>query len=284
MPELPEVEVICRGLAPHLEGLRLVAVAFGNQPLRLPMPAKPAIAQVVGQTVVAVTRRAKYIVITLENSAMIIIHLGMTGRLGFFPRGAEPAKHDHAVWRLNNQMELRFNDTRRFGSVRISGPDEDPGRLFANLGPEPFWEAFSGEYLAGRAKGRTAPVKNFLMDNRIVTGIGNIYASEILFASRINPTTPARALTAEEWQKIVVNSRTILAAAIDCGGSTIADYVNSSGEKGYFQTRLKVYGRDNEPCPDCRAAISHVRLGGRASFYCPGCQPAIPRQKAKKKP
>jgi formamidopyrimidine-DNA glycosylase len=275
MPELPEVEVICRGLAPHLEGLRLVAVAFGNQPLRLPMPAKPAIAQVVGQTVVAVTRRAKYIVITLENSAMIIIHLGMTGRLGFFPRGAEPAKHDHAVWRLNNQMELRFNDTRRFGSVRISGPDEDPGRLFANLGPEPFWEAFSGEYLAGRAKGRTAPVKNFLMDNRIVTGIGNIYASEILFAAGLNPTTPIGAIELATWRRVVVQSREILTAAIACGGTTIANYVNSRGEKGYFQVRLRVYGRQGQPCRTCGEVLRKSVIGGRATFFCPVCQPPV---------
>jgi formamidopyrimidine-DNA glycosylase len=276
MPELPEVEVICRGLAPHLEGLRLVSVAFGSQPLRRPMPTKRAIEQVIGQTICSVKRRAKYIVITLENGAAIIIHLGMTGRLGFFPAGAGPAKHDHAVWRLANQMELRFNDTRRFGSVRISGPDEDPGLLFANLGPEPFWAAFSGEYLAGRARGRSLPVKNFLMDNRIVTGIGNIYASEILFAAGLNPATPVGAIELASWRKIVVKSREILAAAIACGGTTIANYVNSSGEKGYFQVRLRVYGRQGQPCRTCGEPLQKSVIGGRATFFCQVCQPPIP--------
>jgi formamidopyrimidine-DNA glycosylase len=284
MPELPEVEVVCRGLALMLLGRKIEAVIFGKQKLRLPLPVRKMSTWVTGRTVIAVRRRAKYIIIELDSAALLVIHLGMTGRLGLFSSLTPKAKHDHACWRLDNGLEMRFNDTRRFGSIQVFGSEKTAAEFFGTLGPDPFWESFTATYLAELAKARNQPVKNFLMDNRIVTGIGNIYASEILFASRINPTTPARALTAEEWQKIVVNSRTILAAAIDCGGSTIADYVNSSGEKGYFQTRLKVYGRDNEPCPDCRAAISHVRLGGRASFYCPGCQPAIPRQKAKKKP
>jgi formamidopyrimidine-DNA glycosylase len=284
MPELPEVEVVCRGLAPMLIGRKIEAVTFGERKLRLPVPGRKMSSLVTGRTVTAVRRRAKFIIIELDSSALLVIHLGMTGRLGLFPARTQQAKHDHACWRLDNGLEMRFNDTRRFGSIQVFGSEESAAEFFGALGPDPFWASFTATYLADLAKGRSLPVKNFLMDNRIVTGIGNIYASEILFASRVNPTTPAREITAKEWKKIVMNSRTILTAAIDCGGSTISDYVNSSGEKGYFQTKLKVYGRVHEPCPDCREAISQVRLGGRASYYCSRCQPTVRRQKAKKKP
>jgi len=284
MPELPEVEVVCRGLASMLIGRKIEAASFGKHKLRLPLPDPEILNLITGRKVKAVRRRAKYIIIELDSSALLVIHLGMTGRLGLFPSQTPRAKHDHACWRLDDGLEMRFNDTRRFGSIQAFDSEETAAEFFGALGPDPFWESFTARYLADLAKGRSQPVKNFLMDNRIATGIGNIYASEILFASRVNPTTPARELTAKDWQKIVENSRTILTAAIDCGGSTIADYVNSSGEKGYFQTRLKVYGRSHEPCPDCREPIGLVRLGGRASFFCPRCQPAVSGKMAKKKP
>ena len=273
MPELPEVEVICRGLAPHLEGQRLIIVSFGKKKLRIPMPTQRSMASVKGEIISSVKRRAKYIIITLENSAKIIIHLGMTGRLGLFPQGAPSAKHDHATWLLANKMELRFNDTRRFGSVQIVRPDVDHEILFANLGPDPFWDSFSGEYLNKKARNRTIAVKNFIMDNRIVVGIGNIYASEILFATGINPETSAGSINAEEWQEIVLKSREILEDAISQGGSTISDYVNSEGEKGYFQVNFQVYGRTGQSCRRCGELIQKTSIGGRASFYCPGCQP-----------
>jgi formamidopyrimidine-DNA glycosylase len=164
-------------------------------------------------------------------------------------------------------------------------PDEDPDVIFGNLGPDPFWPDFTAAYLFERARGRSQAVKNFLMDNRVVTGIGNIYASEILFAGGIDPANPAQALTMQHWQKIVEQSRTILSEAIACGGSTIANYLNSHGEKGLFQTRLRVYGRADAPCPDCRQPIRRIRLGGRASYFCPHCQPPLAvAQKTKKKP
>jgi formamidopyrimidine-DNA glycosylase len=273
MPELPEVEVICRGLKPHLEGRQLVGIAFGKQQLRQPMPTGKAIDLVRGETIRAVKRRAKYIIIVLENSAEIIIHLGMTGRLGLFPREAPLAKHDHVSWLLDNQKELRFNDTRRFGSVRIIGSIAEHNAFFATHGPDPFGDSFSGEYLLEMAGKRIMPVKNFLMDNHIVTGIGNIYVSEILFATGINPATPVGLIALADWQRIVVKSREILAEAIDQGGTTISDYVNSSGEKGYFQVRLQVYGRQGQPCRQCAEPVQKIVLGGRASFFCPGCQP-----------
>lgn len=273
MPELPEVEVICCGLAPHLEGQQLVRVLFGKQKLRLPMPSRELTVLAGGQTILSVKRRAKYIVVALENSAQIIIHLGMTGRLGIFPNGTPAAKHDHACFRLANLTELRFNDTRRFGSVQIVESEEDLDPLFSTLGPDPFWDSFSGEYLAGKARGRTLAVKNFLMDNRVVTGIGNIYASEILFTTGINPAISAGSIRLKTWQEIVIKSREILAEAIAQGGTTISDYVNSSGEKGYFQVRLKVYGRQGQPCRKCNEPVQKTVIGGRATFFCQKCQP-----------
>lgn len=276
MPELPEVEVICRGLAPLLEGEHLTSVSFGSQKLRRPTPPPEAIRTVMGQKISSVKRRAKYIIITLANSAKIIIHLGMTGRLGIFPESAPVAKHDHAFWLLANQMELRFNDTRRFGSIQIAQPAEDHNVIFADLGPDPFWGSFSGEYLKAKAANRKMAVKNFLMDNRIVVGIGNIYASEILFATGINPETQAGKIKLPDWRQIVSKSREILADAISQGGTTISDYVNSRGEKGYFQVRLKVYGRQGQPCRQCGESIRKSIIGGRATFFCPVCQPATP--------
>ncbi len=273
MPELPEVEVISRGLAPHLEGRRLVRAIFGAKKLRLPMPDEEQTALLVGKTIRLVQRRAKYIVIVLENSAKILIHLGMTGRLGILPGKKALGNHDHARWLLDNKLELRFNDTRRFGSIQVLGPNDDLDSFFAGQGPDPFWEEFSGQYLKNLATKRSLPVKNFLMDNRVVTGIGNIYASETLFRAGINPKRPVKGISLADWQLIVEQSREVLKEAISCGGSTISDYVNSSGEKGYFQTRLQVYGRNGQPCPVCDTPISKTKLGGRASFFCPVCQP-----------
>ena len=275
MPELPEVEVISRGLAPHLEGHRLTRVLFGSKRLRLPMPDKKQTALLVGKTICKVERRAKYIVVSLENSTIMIIHLGMTGRLGIFPAKAALATHDHGRWLLDNNLELRYNDTRRFGAIQVLGPNDDLDRFFAGSGPDPFWEAYSAKYLEKLAANRSLPVKNFLMDNRVVTGIGNIYASETLFMAGINPITPVRKLSRANWQMIVDKSREVLKDAIRCGGTTIADYVNSSGQKGYFQTRLLVYGRTGQPCSVCGNPVCKITLGGRASFFCPVCQPAL---------
>lgn len=273
MPELPEVEVICRGLAPNLLGRKIIAASFSRQTMRLPLPNQQIFAWVIGREIKLVKRLAKFILLDMDSSASLVFHLGMTGRLNFFPAETAPAKHDHARWLLDNGLELRFNDTRRFGSIQVLRPGANQAEVFGELGPDPFWPEFNAEYLAGKARGRTLPVKNLLMDNRVVTGIGNIYASEILHAAGVNPATPAGQLSTLQWQKLVTSSRLILEAAIACGGTTISDYVNSRGEKGYFQTRLQVYGRAGETCPTCRKTIRQVRLGGRASYYCPSCQP-----------
>jgi formamidopyrimidine-DNA glycosylase len=199
----------------------------------------------------------------------------MTGNLGFFPPDSQAAKHDHVRWTLDNNSELRYNDSRRFGSIIICGSDEIAGletSVFQTTGPEPFSDQFSSEYLQRLAKGKEVAVKVFIMNTRVVAGIGNIYAGESLFRAGILPTRKVRTLSGKEWLKLITAIREILEEAIACGGSTINNFLNASQEKGYFQVNFKVYGRRGEPCPTCRTAIENLRLGGRASYFCPRCQ------------
>ncbi|OIP44303.1 MAG: hypothetical protein COZ12_06630 [Deltaproteobacteria bacterium CG_4_10_14_3_um_filter_60_8] len=273
MPELPEVEVIRLGLDPLLTGARIVTFATSGQTLRLPMPGKGIEAYLLGRQVKATGRRGKYLLVWMDSGALLVIHLGMTGRLGLFPSHEPPARHDHLRLGLNNGLELRFHDARRFGSIQVFSPAaikrQDP---FVAMGPEPFSRAFTSSHLHQRAFGRGQPIKNFLLDGRTVAGIGNIYASEILFAARIRPETPIGKVTRIQWQKIVKETRRILTRAIACGGSTIADFVNSRGEAGSFQLELAVYGRAGQSCPCCGAGIVRAVMAGRATFYCPVCQ------------
>ena len=273
MPELPEVEVIRQGLARCLSGRRITAIAWSGQKLRLPVPRGRLIRWCKGATILSVERRAKYLLLRLDNSALLIIHLGMSGRLGLFAADARPARHDHLRWRLDDDRELRLNDPRRFGSVQVLEPGgEQEGVIFRGPGREPFATAFSTAYLLEKAARRQQPVKNFLMDGRVVAGIGNIYASEILFAAGIAPAKPAAGLTSQAWQKIIVCSRQVLERAIASGGTTIADYVDSSGRPGYFQLELAVYGRAGQACRACGVAIQRQVMAGRATYFCPRCQ------------
>lgn len=272
MPELPEVEVVCRGLLPHLKGRTIKKIKLSSQKLRLPLPRKLLQRWVVEAVVVAVRRRAKFCVIELDNGARLVFHLGMTGRLGLFQAASALIKHDHCSCAMDNGMALRFNDVRRFGSVQVVSPDAEEEDLFAGLGPEPFAREFAADYAMKRAAGRQQPVKNFLMDNRVVVGIGNIYASEILFEAGISPVRPAREVSMGEWEQVVRQARAVLKRAIQAGGSTISDFVNSSGQPGYFQLQLKVYGRAGQPCMICGGAITKEVLAGRATFFCEHCQ------------
>ena len=273
MPELPEVEVVRLGLSPHVAGRRVLEVICCHQKLRLPVPKKKLGRWVVGAKVAALERRAKYLLFHMDNGALLVFHLGMTGKLGLFSKALACQKHDHLRLQLDTGNEIRFNDTRRFGSVQVFTREEltktDP---FAELGPEPFWQEFSPAYLVERAAKRTQPVKNFLMDNRVVVGIGNIYANETLFAAGISPVTPAKSLTRTQWKKIVSESRQVLNKAIACGGTTISDFVNPDGQQGYFQCELQVYGRGGEPCKRCKTAIIRTVMAGRATYHCPKCQ------------
>lgn len=281
MPELPEVEVIRQGLDPLLTGTRIVAYAASDHNLRLPMPRKGIEAHLLGRKVKATGRRGKYLLVWMDNGGLLVIHLGMTGRLGLFPCKEPAARHDHLRLGLDNGLELRFNDARRFGSIQVFSPAaikcQDP---FVAMGPEPFSRGFTASYLHQRAGRRTQPIKHFLLDGHTVAGIGNIYASEILFAARILPDTPIATVTKGQWKKIVTETRRILTRAIACGGSTIADFVNSRGEAGSFQLELAVYGRTGQPCPRCGIAIVRVVMSGRSTFYCPACQSSNRRKKA----
>lgn len=275
MPELPEVEVVRRGLDSLLTGRRIVAISGSGLPLRKPVPLAQLQALACGAQVTTVTRRAKFLLLGLNNGVLILLHLGMTGKV--YPAGPQtPArKHDHLVLGMDNGDEIRFNDCRRFGLVAIYPPGEAaaPPPL-ADLGPEPLDEAaFNPEYLLSRCRGRKTPIKNLLMDNRVVVGIGNIYANEVLFAVGLGPLTPAGVITPAQAQEIVDAARKILYKAIAAGGTTIADFANASGESGYFQVQLAVYGRQGQPCPRCGAIIERRLQAGRPSFYCRHCQP-----------
>jgi formamidopyrimidine-DNA glycosylase len=199
----------------------------------------------------------------------------MTGRLGIFPVGSPVAGHDHVRWRLDHDLELRLYDPRRFGSVHVRAADEAmeiDKTFFRTTGPEPFSEECSVEHLYTKARQRKQPIKTFLMDMKIIAGIGNIYANESLFSAGINPSRPAAGLSRCEWKRLLSELRRILNHAIACGGSTISDYLNASGERGLFQVHFKVYGKKGEPCPQCGALIEKTQLGGRASYFCPDCQ------------
>ncbi len=275
MPELPEVEVICRGLQNHIIGRRIEAVHCSGKHLRSPVDCTGLSDELCGQSINSLTRRAKYLLLQFTGGAALILHLGMTGNMGIFKKGSKTKKHDHICWTLDNNTELRFNDTRRFGAVHLF-PAEEASKgvkaFFAKTGPEPFSRTCSTKYLFNRAANKKQPVKNFIMDSHTIAGIGNIYANESLFRAGINPTLPASSLTEKEWKRLLTVIRKTLKHAIQCGGSTISDFVNASGDGGYFQMNFQIYGKNGEQCRQCQETIQKITIGGRASFFCPRCQ------------
>ena len=276
MPELPEVEVICRGIRPHLLERRVLAVHHSGKQLRRPVPLHLLRQEMVDRQIKEVRRRAKYLQITLDSGAMLIIHLGMTGNLGFFAPNSEPAKHDHLRWTLDNGTELRYNDSRRFGSIQILAAHETANleeTVFKTTGPEPFSSDFSAAYLLRLAKGRDLPIKVFIMTTQVVAGVGNIYANESLFRAGISPTRKINSINRKDWVRLIAAIREILQHVIECGGTTISKFINAGQEKGYFQVNFQVYGKEGKICPTCQQAkIEKIRLTGRASYFCPRCQ------------
>lgn len=271
MPELPEVEVIRRGLAPRLEGRRFLGVAVGDQRLRQQSSARELRHWVVGRRLVKLRRRGKYLLFDLEGGATLLIHLGMTGRLLAGPLPSPALPHVHLVFRVEGGLNLLFQDTRRFGQVLVFPPGVEPPPL-DRVGAEPFSRTVTPAWLLERARGRSRPIKNFLLDARMLAGIGNIYACEILFAAGLHPATPVARLTLEDWERVLRETRRILRHAIKKGGTTVADYLNSRGEIGLFQRELRVYGRADEPCSRCGAPIARLVQAGRSTFFCPACQ------------
>ena len=275
MPELPEVEVIKRGLEPHIIGKSIITVSSDGKRLRFSVPASAMKKALTGRKILAIKRRAKYLVLEFNSGSLLVIHLGMTGKLGLFPETSETLAHDHVIWRLDDGMEMRFNDVRRFGSIQIVPPDEKDNLeklAIKNTGPEPFDPIFNETYLYQKAAGKIKPVKNFIMDNSVVAGIGNIYANESLFAAGIKPSRKIGSISKNKWSHLVLEIQKVLNWAIQCGGSTISDFLNASGEPGYFQANFTVYGKKDQPCPNCSAPIKKELIGGRASYYCSRCQ------------
>ena len=270
MPELPEVETTRRGVREAIVGHAVTALDLREPRLRWRVE-PTLLRELVGQRIHDVRRRAKYLLIDLDRGSLIA-HLGMSGSLRVMPAGSPRLLHDHYDLVLDSGQCLRFNDPRRFGSLLwCTGPvDEHP--LLAALGPEPLEDAFTPDYLAARAKHRKVAVKQYLMDQHVVVGVGNIYASEALFRAGVRPRRAAGRIKPAEWQRIVVSIRQVLSEAIHQGGTTLRDYVNADGTPGYFRQQLFVYERAGEPCRRCETPIRHVVQGQRSTYFCPGCQ------------
>ncbi|HET7202091.1 MAG TPA: bifunctional DNA-formamidopyrimidine glycosylase/DNA-(apurinic or apyrimidinic site) lyase [Steroidobacteraceae bacterium] len=270
MPELPEVETTRRGIRAALVGHTIRAFDLREPRLRWPVEAR-LVEELAGQRVVDVDRRAKYLLIRLERGTLIA-HLGMSGSLRVMPAGTARLLHDHYDLVLDSGQCLRFNDPRRFGSLHWCTGDPREHVLLAALGPEPLEPAFDAAYLARRAKGRRTAVKLFLMDQRIVVGVGNIYASEALFRAGVRPRRAAGRLKAAEWRYVVDAVRDVLSDAIRQGGTTLRDYVSADGTPGYFRQELYVYERTGQPCRRCSTPIRHLVQGQRSTYFCPACQ------------
>ncbi len=270
MPELPEVETICRGLEPLLVGRRIAGVITRAGALRLPID--PGLDRALaGKVVQRVSRRAKYLLLDCGEGG-IVIHLGMSGHLQVVPRGLAPGRHDHVDLLLDDGQALRFCDPRRFGVLLWTPHDPRCHPLLAALGPEPFDLQVDGEYLFRCSRGRILSIKPFIMDQRIVVGVGNIYASEALFRAGIAPARAAGQVSRARYQRLVEAIREVLQEAIAAGGTTIRDFRGETGRPGYFARELKVYGRDGQPCPVCGRPIRQMRLGQRSTYFCPVCQ------------
>ncbi|KAF0814653.1 Formamidopyrimidine-DNA glycosylase [Andreprevotia sp. IGB-42] len=271
MPELPEVETTRRGIAPHLAGATVSEVIVREARLRWPIPAELA-GVLAGQRVEAIERRAKYLLFRFAHGTLIV-HLGMSGNLRVLTEAYPAEKHDHVDLVFSNGTRLRYRDPRRFGAMLWhAGNDIATHPLIASLGPEPLSLAFDAVHLRNALAGKRVAIKLALMDNHIVVGAGNIYASESLFRAGIDPRRPARDLSLADCERLVIAVKETLEAALAAGGSTLRDYVDSDGKAGYFMLQSFVYGRTGEPCRVCGTPILQIRQGQRSTFYCPVCQ------------
>lgn len=275
MPELPEVETVRRGLAQAMEGRRINQVVVRRTDLRRPLPENFADA-LMGRTITQLGRRAKYLLIHLDDGTVVLAHLGMSGRM-VIEQGTEvevPArKHEHIAFAVGNGTVIRFSDPRRFGLMDLSTEEGlSTHTLLASIGPEPLGDDFNGPALAVRLKGRKTPIKSALLDQRIVAGLGNIYVCEGLFMAGISPRRSAHTVGARRADRLVAETKQVLRDAIKAGGSTLRDHVTASGEMGYFQHNFKVYGREGEACPTCSKPVKRIVQAGRSTFFCASCQ------------
>lgn len=271
VPELPEVETTVRALRPFLEGRRIRHLDVRERRLRWPVPAGLA-KKVEGARVRRVIRRAKYIMVETARGTLLI-HLGMSGKFRVVHTPEPARKHEHIDLQVEGGTVLRYADPRRFGCFLWLEGDPLAHPLLRDLGPEPWDEAFTAEYLHALSRRRRAPVKTFLMDNAVVVGVGNIYANEALFAAGVRPSRPANKISREHYRLLVAAIRRILEAAIRAGGTTLRDFAAGEDRPGYFRVQLQVYGRGGEPCLACGRPLKESRIGGRSTVHCPACQP-----------
>ena len=287
MPELPEVEVVRRSLNEFITGSKINKVSIFNKNLRYKI-SKKFKKSIQGQKIISIFRRGKFLLIELENKNFILIHLGMTGKI-FIKRKFDKTtvftdyyferkiikKHNHLGLKLSNSVDLIYNDIRKFGFIKIlNNKMLKFDKHISNLGPEPLTSAFDYDYMKKKSKKRKINIKNFIMNQKYISGLGNIYANEILFLSSINPKKKAYKLSDNEILKIVFNTKNILKKAIQLGGSSIKDFSSISGKKGLFQERFKVYDRANKSClkPECEGSIKKIYISNRSTFYCQKCQ------------
>lgn len=269
MPELPEVETTRRGLAPLAEGRRIARIDVRQPQLRWPVP--KVIQTLNDQPVLAIERRAKWLIWRLESGSLLW-HLGMSGSFRGWTDAPAPGPHDHVDLHITDGHLIRYTDPRRFGALLWASGEPLTHPHLLGLGPEPFDPNFDGDHLWRLSRGRRAAVKSFLMDGRIVVGVGNIYACEALFKAGIHPARAAGRVSRARYRVLAEAVVQILQAAIDVGGTSLRDFTVGDGTPGYFGQSLQVYGREAEPCPTCAAPIRRVRIGQRSSFYCAACQ------------
>ena len=273
MPELPEVETLRLNLEKHILDKSVQHIDVHDARLRWPVRPNDLMMWVQGETIHSLSRRSKYLVIHLSNNAAVIIHLGMSGRLGLFSHGVPLEKHTHVVFHLEDGLQIRYRDPRRFGLVEVSAPGElENYPRFRHLGVEPLSRDFNTSYVQTKLRRSKKAIKLWITDAQNVVGVGNIYANEALFKAGIHPARPANSLESNEQRKLASSVKSTLRAALKMGGTTINDFRNANGEPGFFQQVLSVYQKEGEPCTVCGSKIIKTVLSGRSTFFCPTCQ------------
>jgi formamidopyrimidine-DNA glycosylase len=270
MPELPEVETTKRGIQRHIENQTVSSVIIRQKNLRWPIPTCFE-HDIINSKIKNVTRRGKYILLHTTNGCAVM-HLGMSGSLRILPANTPALKHDHVDIIFNSKICLRFNDPRRFGCVLWTKTNPLQHKLLTNLGPEPLTDEFNADYIVAKARQKNITVKQFIMNSQVVVGVGNIYACEALFTAGILPTKPAGKISKVHYEKLVSEIKRILHHAIEIGGTTLRDFVNSDGKPGYFKQQLKVYGRAGLACTVCQKNLIEIRLNNRSTVFCKTCQ------------
>ncbi len=270
MPELPEVETTRRGIAPYLEGQAVQSLLVRESRLRWPIPAHLT-STLAGAQVLQVSRRGKFLLIQTDRGTALS-HLGMSGSLRVLTRPEAPEKHDHFDLITDAGSIIRYRDPRRFGALLWAGEDHSTHPMIARMGPEPLSDDFDGQHLFAHSRGRKGAVKNFIMNGEIVVGVGNIYACESLFSAAIHPRRPAGRISLARYELLADEIKKVLAKAIEMGGTTLRDFVNGSGQAGYFKQSLNVYDREGQPCVGCAKPIRREVIGQRSTYFCAGCQ------------